>query len=145
MGTYSISVVGESFANDDGSSRQAEIRRCKVGEAVSLIRDPDNLHDANCVRVVSTRGAQIGNIGRKDDWICERLDAGRYVEASIEFVGEAERGKLGVVLSVVTDKGVAKKPAPSSWEQMSVSEKGTGVGCLVLIVLAVIAAIALAI
>lgn len=105
MGTYPIAIVGESFANDDGSSRQNEIARCRVGEPVELERDPGNPHDSLCVRVLSARGVQIGNIGRVDAWIAERIDAGRQVSATIQSIGKGERGLLGVVLSVDTGGG----------------------------------------
>ena len=98
MGAYPIGVVGESFTNDDGSSRQTEIGRCQAGELVSLERDPANKYDANCVKVVSSRGIQIGNISRDDDWICERLDRGGYLEARILSVAKGTAGKRGVVL-----------------------------------------------
>ena len=102
MGSYPIGIVGESFDNDDGSSRQAEIRRCVAGEAVELERDPGNKYDSNCVKVLSSRGVQIGNISRDDGWICERLDKGGFVDARILSVGRSKQDKSGVVLCVRT-------------------------------------------
>jgi len=104
MGTYPIGIVGESFDNDDGSSRQAEIARCRAGEPVTLEREPTNSYDANCVKVLSARGAQIGNISRDDGWICERMDKGAFVDARILSIGEGNRGKRGVVLCLRTDE-----------------------------------------
>jgi hypothetical protein len=51
MGLYPVPVAGESFGNPDGSSRQAEIAQLKSGEPVNLIREPDNPHDPNAIRV----------------------------------------------------------------------------------------------
>lgn len=102
MSSYPIGVVGESFDNEDGTSRQTEIRRCSAAEPVTLQRDPDNRYDSNCVRVVSARGVQIGNISRDDSWICERLDRGGFVDARVLSVRKGAGGKLGVVLCVRT-------------------------------------------
>jgi hypothetical protein len=104
MTAYPIGIVGESFANDDGSSRQSEIARCALGEAVSLVRDPQNRYDANCVKVVSSRGVQIGNISRDDAWICERLDREAFLDARIFDIGKGAKGALGAVLCVRTSQ-----------------------------------------
>lgn len=104
MGAYTIHVVGESFANFDGSDRQREIARCRIGEAVQLVREPDNRHDANCVQVLSSRGVQIGNIGRDNaEWIAERMDNGGHVSAVIDGIADGGAGLLGVVLTLSTD------------------------------------------
>lgn len=102
MGAYPIGIVGESFSNQDGSSRQAEIKHCSAGEPVTLERDPENEYDPNCVKVISARGVQIGNISREDDWICERLDREGFVDARILRVRKAAKGKFGVVICVRT-------------------------------------------
>lgn len=102
MGAYPIGIVGESFHNDDGSSRQTEIARCRPGEPVKLEREPTNKYDANCVKVISTRGVQIGNISRDDAWICERLDKGGFVDARILSIGLSKHAKAAVVLCVRT-------------------------------------------
>jgi hypothetical protein len=104
MSAYPIGIVGESFENDDGTSRQAEIKRSSAGEPVSLEREPQNRYDPNCVKVVSARGRQIGNISRDDSWICERLDADGFVDARILGIRKNSNGMLGVVLCVRTDE-----------------------------------------
>jgi HIRAN domain-containing protein len=101
MSAYPVGIVGESVDNDDGSSRQDEIRKCAARQPVTLVRDPANKYDANCVKVISARGVQIGNISRDDDWICERMDRGGYVDARILEVRTGQRAK-GVVLCVRT-------------------------------------------
>lgn len=102
MSHYPIGVAGESFANDDGTDRQAEIGRCRVLERVKLVREPSNPYDSNCIRVVSARGVQIGNISRQAaEWMAERLDRGGHLLARIHAI----RGEkmLGVVLLVTTE------------------------------------------
>jgi hypothetical protein len=97
---YPIGIAGESFRNDDGTERQAEIALCKPGEPVDLVRDPENRFDSNCVMVISARGVQIGNISRDDCWIAERMDRGDDVRAEILSIHEARPGRFGVVLDV---------------------------------------------
>jgi hypothetical protein len=58
-------VAGESFRNDDGTSRQAAIQRCEVGELLRLEPEPDNPHDRNAIRVLRGTGEQIGYIERQ--------------------------------------------------------------------------------
>lgn len=53
-------VAGVSHDNADGSSRQAVIRRCKVGEKLVLDHEEDDKHDPNAVRVCRAEGAQLG-------------------------------------------------------------------------------------
>jgi hypothetical protein len=106
MGVYSVAVVGESFANYDGSQRQDVLAKCVPGDRVSLLREPDNPHDCNAVAVVTRHGC-IGMIGRGDLWICERLDDSRYIEACIASIGTSpESGLLGATLRVSTDAEV---------------------------------------
>lgn len=102
MGLYSVAVVGVSFDNEDGSRRQDLLAKVREGEPVQLERDYDNLHDVNAVRVMTGQGC-IGMIGRGDAWVCERIDADRYVVACIDSVGPADNGLLGAVLRVSTD------------------------------------------
>jgi hypothetical protein len=129
MGTYPIGIVGESFENDDGSSRQSEIKRGNAGEPVTLERDPENKYDSNCVKVVSVRGVQIGNISRDDGWICERIDRGGVVEARILRVGKGAKGKLGVVICLRT-------AADDDWlqdEESATSTAHASTGCSVVL------------
>lgn len=100
MSTYPAAVAGESFANEDGSSRQAEIAKCSAGEPVLLIPDPENRYDARCIRVVSVRLVQIGNIAREAPWIADCMDEGKAVEATIRSIFAGDGGLLGVVLDV---------------------------------------------
>lgn len=104
-GPYPISVSGESFTNEDGTSRQAELARCLRGEEVRLERDPRNRHDANCIKVISARGIQVGNIARKHaEWLAEMIDSGGYCEALILGGGPARNGLIGIRLLLSIDE-----------------------------------------
>ncbi|MGE0178956.1 MAG: HIRAN domain-containing protein [Sphingomonas sp.] len=101
MGEFLIGVVGESFRNGDGSDRQAELRRCRAGEAALLEREPDNPHDGNCIRVISARGIQIGNVGREVAVrLAAEMDDGIAFAAAIESIGTGAAGLLGAVVRV---------------------------------------------
>lgn len=55
-----VGVRGESFTNDDGSSRQDIIRTLRAGTPVQLVADPLNPHDRHAVKVLTPAGQQIG-------------------------------------------------------------------------------------
>jgi len=57
---FHTKVVGVSHENDDGSSRQAIIRKCKPLEKLDLDHDEGNPHDPNAVRVCRENGGQLG-------------------------------------------------------------------------------------
>lgn len=106
MGKW-IGVVGESHANDDGSSRQAEIARCSVGEPVRLRHRPDNRFDTNCIEVLSARGVQIGVLSREHAAVfAPHFRAGHQVEAEIAKINGGTAGKpsRGVVIEVDVDE-----------------------------------------
>ncbi len=64
-------VVGVTFKNDDGSDRQRIIRdlmrsgQLKEGSELRLVPEPENPYDANCIRVLSENGLQIGCLSRE--------------------------------------------------------------------------------
>ena len=61
---YNVKVVGVTFNNTDGKSRQEIIRKCRVGEVVHLIREPKNTFDKNAIAVLTEREEQIGYISK---------------------------------------------------------------------------------
>lgn len=104
MAIYPIPLSGESFKNDDGSSRQDELKRCRPGEPVVLERQPDNPHDRNAVFVRSRRGVGIGYIGRDyNSWVAERIDKNMGVSGRINSLSPSGAKKLiGCVLELAT-------------------------------------------
>ena len=110
MGIYRLAVVGESFVNDDGTARQVEIKRCRVGEPVKLLREPDNPHDPGAVAVLSMRGVQIGNLSREAGWVAAAIDAGRPFKAQIEAINGRPNELSGVVLWCASDADAVPPP-----------------------------------
>src|SRR3546814_19312168 len=81
---FSLPGCGECFDNEDGSSRQDELRRCRTGEEAHLVREPDNPHDPLAVAIVSARGVRVGYLRRQyAQWIAPKIDDGRAFPAAI--------------------------------------------------------------
>lgn len=98
---FLLPAVGERYDNEDGTSRQDELRLCQRGEFVSLVREPGNPHDRMAVAIVSARGVKVGYLGRdRAMWIGSKIDRGYDVRAIIERIKGAhlEGAPLGVVL-----------------------------------------------
>ena len=102
-------VAGINKANESGIHRQNTIARCKAGEPILLVREPDNRYDGNAVALYRENGEQIGYLPR--EWAEEmapRLDRGSPVTATITAIEpfETEQGKelLGVRLELVPYK-----------------------------------------
>ena len=93
MGIYTVHVAGEQYENYDGSSRQKAIKKCRTGQPVTLVREPDNEYDQNAIKVISSFG-QIGYVGRNNaEWLSRIIDEGRGVSAHVEgiFTDDGER------------------------------------------------------
>jgi hypothetical protein len=80
---HHLAVVGESYDNNNGTSRQVIIGRTEPGTVVFLVPEPDNEHDRNAVRVFVSEGgsatAQIGYLSRDD---------------AVDIIGEIQRGHV---------------------------------------------------
>jgi len=110
---FSLPAVGERFDNEDGTSRQEELRRCLVGEMVHLVREPDNPHDHMAVAIFSERWVQVGYLGReRAQWIGSKMDRGYDVRAIVERVKGArlDGALLGLVIRISMDPEQADEP-----------------------------------
>lgn len=98
-------VHGESHDNDDGSSRQKIIAKCRAGDRVGLVPQPDNPFDCDAVRVVSAHG-QIGFIPAPVAMrLVEQLREGFTADATIERIGHGpDTPNAGVWLTVKLGK-----------------------------------------
>ncbi|MDC0936716.1 HIRAN domain-containing protein [Pirellulales bacterium] len=57
---FHTKVVGVTNDNDDGSSRQSIIKKCRGGEQLDLIHDRKNRYDKNAIVVRRLDGSQLG-------------------------------------------------------------------------------------
>jgi HIRAN domain len=99
---HNLNIVGESFDNPDGASRQLEIKRCREGESVTLRAEPENKFSDQAIAVFSCRNVQIGYIGSEHcEWVA-RLMRNPDFEAEIGWISGSKRGKpsRGIVLSI---------------------------------------------
>jgi hypothetical protein len=105
MRHFFSNVAGESYRNADGSSRQAIIPRCRVGEFLHLEHEPDNPHDINAIRVLRQTGEQIGYLEREfAGEVVSRTAKGWGFHALVAGVGRAHGGgPHGVALLVVVE------------------------------------------
>lgn len=102
MSFYSEKVVGVSFENPDGTSRQKLISKMSEGEAIQLVRDPDNPKDRNAIKVLNKDSRQVGFIDKfRVQELAPQMDSGYEVEAWVESITGGETGEsLGLVIGV---------------------------------------------
>ncbi|GEM_PF-2121909 len=80
---FSIKLVGVSFDNEDGTSRQDILRECKKYENVFLTREYDNQHDKYAISVGLEDGNIIGYIPKGDIRLARHIDQGFGTESWI--------------------------------------------------------------
>ena len=84
---FSLTACGETFPNEDGGSRQDELRRCQPGETVYLKREPFNEHDHMAVAVLTCRQVKVGYLARdRAVWIGSKIDRGYDVRAIVHRI-----------------------------------------------------------
>lgn len=90
---FPVGLVGESKYQD-------AIRACRVGEAVTLLREPGNPFDAKATVVICPRGQTIGYIAR-DNFLQRAIHEERQqVAATILSFRNGPGGHVGVVIDV---------------------------------------------
>lgn len=83
-----LKVVGVTFTNEDGTSRQSIIRGMSVMDNVILRREPTNKYDTNVIAVITDKG-QAGYIGKDYAGImAPMMDAGTQFNATVAEIGE---------------------------------------------------------
>jgi hypothetical protein len=84
---FCLPVVGCTYANPDGSSRQLELAECQPGDTIDLVRQPDNPHDPQAVAVFTASGTCVGYLARsRACWIAPKIDRGFRPAATVERV-----------------------------------------------------------
>lgn len=108
---FHTKVRGVTFTNVDGTPRQTIIAKCVVGERLLLVREPDNPHDNQAVKVCRETGELIGYLGEHvagsaQDFVgvAGQLDGGRIasaVIARISLVDDSESPVFAVVIEII--------------------------------------------
>src|SRR4051794_11866836 len=94
---FRTAVVGVTFDNPDGSSRQSLIRQLRRGEAVELVRDVENKYDRYAIAVHTSSGAQLGFLPAGDARLADHFDSGGTASATVVAVTGGP-GLLGRIL-----------------------------------------------
>ena len=86
------------FRHYDGG---AVLRDLKPGDRLELVREPDNPHDANAVRV-EWRGVKLGYVPRRDNAaVARQLDRGAALEARLAGIRENRNRSVRLDFEVV--------------------------------------------
>ncbi len=93
---FSVPVVGVTYSNEDGTSRQELLSRRQRGEAVLLRREPHNPHDRWAVAIHTATGEKLGYVPAGDWRLAEHIDRGGEIAARIvkRYGGPGLLGRL---------------------------------------------------
>jgi hypothetical protein len=61
---FYANVVGVTYPNEDGSSREDAIESCKFGQLIQFRREVNNKYDPNAVSVITEDGRGLGYLSR---------------------------------------------------------------------------------
>jgi len=117
-------VVGVTYENDDGTSRQAILGKCGVLEGLHLQHDKNNPHDKNAVRVLRENGEQLGFLERNvaEDVVRDGERGYQYTLLITDLI-EAEGNRHADIVLVWMGPGVSKGQASTYLKQV-LEEKG---------------------
>ena len=111
-----LKVVGVTFVNEDGISRQSIIKELKSSDEVTLRREPTNKYDTNAVAVFTKYG-QVGYIGKDySSIIAPMIDAGAQLEAKIGETGFFKNNHyLSIIINEVGPKDSTELSGGHLW------------------------------
>lgn len=115
-------MAGVSHANHDGSSRQTIIGRCKIGEGLSLVREPSNPADPNTIKVLRANGEQLGYIIEyvASD-MAQHIDKGGILRCRVsELTGGGDKWRgVNIEISRLIGNGESEVPMTPATKPMS--------------------------
>jgi hypothetical protein len=127
-------IVGVTKKNPDGTDRQELLKKCKEGQELALVLDPDNPYDKNAIKICTLAGHQLGWIAKEDTTeIREWMSQFEFSEAEIHKLlgGTPDKPTLGCEIeirlyrSLVDEKGVVEeKPAKKKSSTFRVQVSG---------------------
>jgi hypothetical protein len=98
-----ILVQNSPLAGAQYYAAQAQWQNMKAGDPLSLVREPDNPHDANAIRV-DWQGSKLGYLPRAENAVvATEMDRGTRVEARIAHLRPARNPwqRVGIDIFVV--------------------------------------------
>jgi hypothetical protein len=103
-------VIGVTYRNADGSSRQEIIRNCRKGDILILLREPSNPYDVNAIKVcvpkkpgflsrLLRRRPVLSQLGYLSEYVASRIvplmDEGVDVQAVVNEIEQSEKVETG--------------------------------------------------
>ena len=116
MAGFFTKIAGVSHENSDGTSRQSVIKRCRPGDVLRLVREPNNPHDANAVKVLRRNGEQLGYLPRHVvmTGLARDIDRGTHFRVEVKDITGGGRQTLGVNIRIIElDEGSDSEDPPS--------------------------------
>ncbi|MBI4188424.1 MAG: HIRAN domain-containing protein [Chloroflexi bacterium] len=106
-GLFHTKVVGVTFNNDDGTSRQEILQKCSPGEGLILSHAPIP-EDKNAVKVSRATGEQVGWLSRWNaQEIAPILKRGQEVVAEIAAItGGGDEQSLGCTIIIAKPEAI---------------------------------------
>jgi len=90
---FIINVVGVTYSNNDGSSRQNYISKMKLNDNIIIEKEPDNPYDSNAIKVLYGDGLQIGYLPmNKSELITSYINMGYKVSVSLVSINGGTDG-----------------------------------------------------
>jgi hypothetical protein len=123
-------VAGVSYENRDGTSRQSIIKRCRPGEILHLVREPDNPHDANAVKVLRQNGEQLGYLPGHVvmTGLARELDRGSHFRVKVTAITGDGEETLGVNIKIADVPEASDSEAVGSRQIKAIDEASNSVG-----------------
>lgn len=112
-------VVGVTFSNKDGTSRQTILKSMEKtalrGDYIELRREPENPYDKYTIAVYNKDGAQLGylNTNTASDY-AEYMDTGGRVNAELDKIIGGDEHSYGCIIDISV-RGI-KCPGGRSWD-----------------------------
>jgi len=100
--SFFTKIAGVSHRNRNRTSRQAIIKRCRVGEELLLVREPDNAFDPNAIKVLRTNGEQLGYVPASSaaSGLARQLDRAEAIRCRISDLTGGNGWTRGVNIEV---------------------------------------------
>jgi hypothetical protein len=84
--TFSAQVHGVCQENEDGTSRQIAIRKCRGGEPLKLIPVYDPRSGRDAIKICRMSGEQLGYWSTEDDRLPNDLRAGKRFQVTVDEI-----------------------------------------------------------
>ena len=91
--SFFTKIVGVSYLNEDGSSRQELIKSCSIGEKLVISKDINNKFSKNAIKISKVYNSQLGFLS-EDLKIHQSINSGKIITAKIKNITGGKDGSL---------------------------------------------------